>query len=218
MRSYVNFMAKRELIANKIEKFDNSPVNYHTWQASFNNMIRNVRITPSEEFSWLVEYTTLSSKSLVLRLRNAYIGKPHEGITELWKKLDERYGCSGESAKIGEKNHPNLCLNPAEDNMNVENKRTKLRQTYKTDVTRVHYSPDRKSSDPGQWCVVHRKPNPINQCRVSRAKPMEERRALLKHTTYVADLSLRTVIWLRIVKLQSSFPSARVTNMHQLYT
>ena len=91
---YVNFMARRELIANKIEKFDDNPVNYHTWKASFKNMIRNVGITPSEEFSLLVEYTTLTSKLLVQRLRNAYIGKPHEGIAELWKKLDEQYGCS----------------------------------------------------------------------------------------------------------------------------
>ena len=58
IRSYVNFMARRELIADKIEKFDDNPVNYHTWKASFNNMIRNVGITPSEEFSLLVEYTT----------------------------------------------------------------------------------------------------------------------------------------------------------------
>ena len=68
MKSYVNFMARRELIANKIEKFDDNPVNYHTWKASFKNMIRNVGITPSEEFSLLVEYTTLTSKSLVQRL------------------------------------------------------------------------------------------------------------------------------------------------------
>ena len=68
IRSYVNFMARRELIANKIEKFDDNPVNYHTLKASFNNMIRNFQITPSEEFSLLIEYTTLSSKSLVQRL------------------------------------------------------------------------------------------------------------------------------------------------------
>jgi hypothetical protein len=226
MKSYVNFMARRELIANKIEKFDDNPVNYHTWKASFKNMIRNVGITPSEEFSLLVEYTTLTSKSLVQRLRNAYIGKPHEGITEIWKKLDERYGCSSVLVKahlaklssvpkinykdnrklqefsdlllelncakkdgvltglrvldepiylkpviaklpgdvqgrwqrhafrfindkqvpyppfnefarfIGEvsqeKNDPNLCLSPPEDNLNLENSRAKPRRAYKT--------------------------------------------------------------------------------------
>ena len=32
MKSYIEFMARRELIANKIEKFDNSPENFHTWK------------------------------------------------------------------------------------------------------------------------------------------------------------------------------------------
>ncbi len=274
MKSYVNFMARRELIANKIEKFDDNPVNYHTWKASFKNMIRNVGITPSEEFSLLVEYTTLTSKSLVQRLRNAYIGKPHEGITEIWKRLDEWYGCSSVLVKahleklssvpkinykdnrtlrefsdlllelncakkdgvltglrvldepiylkpviaklpgdvqgrwqrhafrfmndkqvpyppfnefahfIGEvsreKNEPNLCLSPPEDNLNLENSRAKPRRAYKTGLAGAQPPFDRKSLDPGQWCVVHRKSHPINQCCVFRAKPIEERRALLK--------------------------------------
>jgi hypothetical protein len=94
MRSYVDFMARRELIANKIEKFDDNPMNYDTWKASFKNMINNVTITPIEQFSLLIEYTTLTSKQLVQRLRNAYIERQHQGILEIWKKLDERYGCN----------------------------------------------------------------------------------------------------------------------------
>ena len=62
MRSCIEFMARRELIAKKIEKFDNIPENYHTWKLAFKNMISGINITPSEELSLLIEYTTNESK------------------------------------------------------------------------------------------------------------------------------------------------------------
>ena len=82
MKSYIDFMARRELIANKIEKFDDQPGNYHIWKESFQNMIRHVHITPSEEHS------------LVQQLRSAYIKNPAKGVKEVLKRLDERFGSS----------------------------------------------------------------------------------------------------------------------------
>ena len=38
---YIEFMARREHIYNKIEKFDDLPESFHTWKGSFNNMISN---------------------------------------------------------------------------------------------------------------------------------------------------------------------------------
>ena len=92
MKSCIEFVARRELIANKIEKFDNSPENFHTWKLSFKNMTRNINITPSEELSLIIEYTTNESKKLVQKLRNAYIENPEKGVAEVWTKLGERYG------------------------------------------------------------------------------------------------------------------------------
>ena len=92
MKSYVEFMAHRKLIANNIEKFNNKPKNFHTWKQSFKNMTRDVSITPSEELSLILEYNTNNSKELVRRLHNAYIRNPHKGVTEVWKKLNKLYG------------------------------------------------------------------------------------------------------------------------------
>ncbi|CAB3978844.1 Hypothetical predicted protein [Paramuricea clavata] len=94
MKSYIDFMARRELIANKIEKFDDQPGNYHVWKESFQNMIRHVNITPSEELSLITEHTTKNSKKLVQQLRSAYIKNPAKGVIGVWKKLDERFGTS----------------------------------------------------------------------------------------------------------------------------
>ena len=89
---YIEFMARLELISNKIEKFDDRPENFHTWKGSFNNMIRGVNLSPSEQLSMMIENTTNKSKRLVQRLGNAYIENPEEGIKEPWRKLGERFG------------------------------------------------------------------------------------------------------------------------------
>jgi ribosomal protein L40E len=247
-------------------------MNYHTWKASFKNMINNVTITPSEQFSLLIEYTTLTSKQLVQRLRNAYIERQHQGILEIWKKLDERYGCNAvlvkthlakltsfpkinykdnrklqefadllmeldcakrDGALAGlrvldepiylkpvisklpgdiqgrwqrhafrhmndhkvdypsfaefvsfielvsrEKNDPNLCLNALDGDQPDERNRSRPRRSYKTDIPDAGQGT--KSHDPSRWCVVHRRPHPLNQCRAFRAKPIDQRKSLLK--------------------------------------
>ena len=92
MDSYIQFMARRELIANKIQKFDDNPRNYCSWRDSFKNMIKNVNITLNEELSLIIEYTSNESRKLAQRLRNAYINNPSDGVAILWQKLRQRYG------------------------------------------------------------------------------------------------------------------------------
>lgn len=84
---FFQFMAQRELIANKIEKLDDRPENFNTWKAAFKNMTNDVNITASEELALMLEYTTGESKRLVQRLHNAYIENPSAGVRESWKKL-----------------------------------------------------------------------------------------------------------------------------------
>ena len=54
-------------------------------------MIAGVKISPSEQLSLIIEYTTNESKRLAQRLRNAYIDNPGEGLKEVWCKLGERF-------------------------------------------------------------------------------------------------------------------------------
>lgn len=77
---YIEFMARRELISNKIEKFDDRPENYHAWKGSLENMMKRVNLRPSEQLSLIIEYTTNESKRLVQRLRKAFIENPGEGL------------------------------------------------------------------------------------------------------------------------------------------
>ena len=91
MECFIQFMARRELIANEIEKFDDRLENFNTWKAAFKNMTNDVNITASEELALMLEYTTGESKRLVQRLRSAYIENQSAGVRESWKKL-ERFG------------------------------------------------------------------------------------------------------------------------------
>ena len=69
-------MLRMELIAKKIDKFADQPENYHVWKESFQNMVRQVNITPSEELSLISKHTTKNSKKLLQQLRSAYIRNP----------------------------------------------------------------------------------------------------------------------------------------------
>ena len=79
MECFIQFMARREVIANKIEKFDDRPEKLNTWKAAFKNMTNDVNITASEELALMLEYTTGESKRLVQWLRNAYVENPTAG-------------------------------------------------------------------------------------------------------------------------------------------
>lgn len=92
MEGFVQSLSRRELIANKIDKFDSSPENYNTWKSAFKNMIREVNITPSEGLALMAEHATGDSKKLIQLLRNAYIENPTEGVKQCWRKLGERFG------------------------------------------------------------------------------------------------------------------------------
>ena len=61
---YIEFMARRELTSNKIQKFDDQPENYHTWKGSLKNMIKGVNLSPSEQLSLIIEHTTNESKRI----------------------------------------------------------------------------------------------------------------------------------------------------------
>ncbi len=87
-------MARRELISNKLQKFDNNPQNYRTWRESFKTMIHGINLTPSEEPNVIIEHTSDESHKLAQCIRNAYVSKPTEGVTVLWQKLAERFGSS----------------------------------------------------------------------------------------------------------------------------
>ena len=91
---YIQFMARRELIANKLQKLDNNPQNYRTWRESFKAMIRGINLTSSEELNLIIEHTSDESKKLAQHIRNTYRSKPSEGVTVLWQKLAERFGSS----------------------------------------------------------------------------------------------------------------------------
>lgn len=91
MECFVQFLARRQLITNKTERFDNHPENYNTSRATFKNMTWEVNITASDELALLVEYTTGESKQLSQRLRNAYAENPAATMREPWRKLGEQF-------------------------------------------------------------------------------------------------------------------------------
>ena len=78
-----------------------------------------------------------------------------------------------------ENNDPNLCLNTPEKEVPRVTDQNRLRRTYKVDLSERTGGRVQKI-DLNRWCLVDKKPHALNQCRAFRAKPIEERKSLLK--------------------------------------
>ena len=59
-----------------------------------------MKISPSEQLSLIIEYTTKESKRLARRLRNVYIDNPGEGLKEVWYKSGERFVSNSVVAQV----------------------------------------------------------------------------------------------------------------------
>ena len=278
MRSCLEFMARREVITKKVEKFNDNPEDCHTWKTSFKTMLKNITITPQEELSLLTEYTSKESRKLVQQLRNAYIQNPVKGVQEVWIKLGERFGSDvvltkayldkiGSFPKVGyrenkklqefgdlllslqcakddsqlkglkildepiflrpiiaklpndiqnrwqrhafryktdkrtdyppfsefskfvqdlslERNDPNLVIERPTNDDTLPPRSKPPRQIYRTEIEENGHNDNDFRGDGSQYnpnkCVLHGKPHPVASCRAFRAKPIEERKSLVR--------------------------------------
>ena len=277
MRSCLKFMARREVITKKVQKFDDEPENFHTWEISFKTMLKDIAISPEEELSLLSEYTSKESRKLVQKLRNAYIQNPAKGVKEVWTKLRERFGSDvvltkayldkiGSFPKVGhkdnkklqefgdllltlqcakddgqlkglrildeplfqkpilaklpndiqncwqrhafrykmdkctdyppftefskfvqdvskERNDPNLLIEQSSGNDHPPSYSKSPRRAFITDITETDHNsgtPDGDNQYNPNKCILHGKPHPVAACQAFRAKPIEERKSLIR--------------------------------------
>jgi hypothetical protein len=234
-------------------------------------MIKGINITPSEELSLMIEYTTNDSKKLTQKLRNAYIDNLDKGVTEVWAKLGERYRSNivvtkahleklTNFPKIAFKDHkklqefgdlvlelecvkgngrlqglkildepiffkpvltklpgviqnrwqrhpfyynknnradyppftefskfiqklsqqrndPNLIIERSENDHQPSSGHGRTRRTFETNVGQRG---EQEIPTDLNLCIIHRQPHPLNVCRAVRAKPIEERKSLVR--------------------------------------
>lgn len=86
------YMARRELVASGMIKFDDLPENYWSWKSTFMNIIQGLKLTCTEELDLLIKWLGPQSSEHVKRIRAVHVNDPAAGLNMAWTRLEECYG------------------------------------------------------------------------------------------------------------------------------
>ena len=86
------FLLRKDLVLSRFTNFDDRPEHYSTWKASFQCIIKELKVSPFEEMDLLVKYLGPTSANSARSLRAANVADPDRGVGMIWERLEDRYG------------------------------------------------------------------------------------------------------------------------------
>ncbi|CAG2253903.1 unnamed protein product [Mytilus edulis] len=86
------YIMKKDLLISRLSTFDDKPERYCSWKNSFNNILRELDATDSEQLDLLNRYLGPQSKRHAASLRVANSHNENQAVVKIWQRLDERYG------------------------------------------------------------------------------------------------------------------------------
>lgn len=76
----VRYFARRELVTTGLTQFNDQPQSYRAWQQSFQNAVRGLNLTYSEEMDLLVKWLGKESSEHANRIRAVHVNHPDRGL------------------------------------------------------------------------------------------------------------------------------------------
>ena len=89
---FVRYFARREIVATGLLQFNDKPQSYRAWKRSFENTVRGLDLTASEEMDLLFKWLGKESAEHVEQIRAIHINRPGAGLKMIWERLDQCYG------------------------------------------------------------------------------------------------------------------------------
>ncbi|KAL6487592.1 hypothetical protein MHYP_G00042180 [Metynnis hypsauchen] len=86
------FLARSCLVTSGLTSFDDQPINYWAWRASFKSAIAGLDLSAAEELDLLVKYLGKHSAEQIKRIKAVNIRHPPAGLSLAWERLEETYG------------------------------------------------------------------------------------------------------------------------------
>ena len=86
-------LLRKDVVTTRLTRFDDKPESYKAWKFTFDDCLKNLNVTPSEELDLLVKWLGPESSKHAISLRNANVCNPASGLIKVWERLDKRYGC-----------------------------------------------------------------------------------------------------------------------------
>lgn len=89
---FIRYFARREIVATGLLQFNDKPQNFRAWKRSFENAIRGLDLTASEEMDLMLKWLGKESAEHVEQIRAIHINNPVKGLNMIWDRLEQSYG------------------------------------------------------------------------------------------------------------------------------
>ncbi|XP_076113586.1 uncharacterized protein LOC143081749 [Mytilus galloprovincialis] len=86
------FLLRKDLLFSRLTSFNDRAESFHTWKASFKNVIDELQVSDSEQIDLLIKWLGPESGKHAMSIRASNANNPTRGLQRLWQRLDERYG------------------------------------------------------------------------------------------------------------------------------
>ncbi|XP_062607667.1 uncharacterized protein LOC134269481 [Saccostrea cucullata] len=87
-----SYMMKKDLISQRLRKYDDDPSSYNLWKGSFKSIVSEATLSPLEEIDLLLRWLGPDSTVQATRIRRANPCDTGAALNRIWQRLDERYG------------------------------------------------------------------------------------------------------------------------------
>ena len=92
MSEITRFFLRKDLLFSRLTSFNDQAESFHTWKASFKNVIDELQVSDSEQIDLLIKWLGPESTKHAMSIRASNANNPTRGLQRLWQRLDERYG------------------------------------------------------------------------------------------------------------------------------
>ena len=88
---FSKFIVKKDLLLSRLSKFNDKAEFYAVWKASFDNIMSELNVSPTEEMDLLIKWLGPESSKQAVSLRTANASNPQRGLERIWERLEDRY-------------------------------------------------------------------------------------------------------------------------------
>ncbi|XP_017275504.2 uncharacterized protein LOC108249317 [Kryptolebias marmoratus] len=92
VNDFIRYFARREIVSTGLLQFNDKPQNFRAWKRSFENTIRGLDLTASEEMDLMLKWLGKESAEQVEQIRAIHINNPVNGLNMMWNRLEQCYG------------------------------------------------------------------------------------------------------------------------------
>ncbi|KAK3093009.1 hypothetical protein FSP39_009964 [Pinctada imbricata] len=92
--TFTKHLVKRDLIMSRLSKYDDDPMIYVSWKASFQTIMKEIGASATEELELLCQKLGPESTKQAKTIKACNSNNPSVAISKIWERLDKRFGAA----------------------------------------------------------------------------------------------------------------------------